>query len=213
MHVAPPRCALCGFLIAPAPQLAPDDFGGAANIAAAFQEAVAAQLRTRVDRALRWAELQHALGSDRVTQLVCAACGTSRAACVCVFLCVCGCVRLCWRTRAHARSACGSVGFAQVVCGGVARNSFLRREIETVCGHFGAPARRATRDERNSVAYAGVQAVYPPPRLCTDNGVMVAWAGMEQLAAGQVPAPLGDADLSPRWVLGEPQPNSGGRTL
>jgi tRNA A37 threonylcarbamoyltransferase TsaD len=27
---------------------------------------------------------------------------------------------------------------------------------------------------------AGLQLVFPPPQWCTDNGVMVAWAGMER---------------------------------
>jgi tRNA A37 threonylcarbamoyltransferase TsaD len=27
---------------------------------------------------------------------------------------------------------------------------------------------------------AGLQLVVPPPRWCTDNGVMVAWAGLER---------------------------------
>lgn len=27
---------------------------------------------------------------------------------------------------------------------------------------------------------AGLQLVFPPPRWCTDNGVMVAWAGVER---------------------------------
>lgn len=52
-------------------------------------------------------------------------------------------------------------------------------------------------------------AVFPPPRLCTDNGAMIAWAGMEQVAAGGYsPPPLGAVDASPRWPLGEPQPAS-----
>ena len=30
---------------------------------------------------------------------------------------------------------------------------------------------------------AGLELIAPPPRLCTDNGVMVAWAGIERCAA------------------------------
>jgi N6-L-threonylcarbamoyladenine synthase len=41
----------------------------------------------------------------------------------------------------------------------------------------------------------------PPPALCTDNGVMIAWAGIERLQLG-----LTD-DLNfaprPRWPLAE----------
>jgi N6-L-threonylcarbamoyladenine synthase len=52
---------------------------------------------------------------------------------------------------------------------------------------------------RSAVADAGARLVVPPIPLCTDNGVMVAWAGAERLA-------LGDADgfgiaAKARWPL------------
>ena len=51
---------------------------------------------------------------------------------------------------------------AMVVAGGVACNQMLRDSLEQV-----------TQE-------AGLQLVCPKPRLCTDNGVMVAWAGVER---------------------------------
>ena len=39
----------------------------------------------------------------------------------------------------------------------------------------------------------------PPPRLCTDNGAMIAWAGLERLAAGDVDGL--DFAPRPRWPL------------
>ena len=48
-------------------------------------------------------------------------------------------------------------------------------------------------------AEAGLRLVTPPPALCTDNGAMIAWAGIERLALG-----LSDKlDVSPRarWSL------------
>ena len=55
---------------------------------------------------------------------------------------------------------------------------------------------------------AGLELVVPPPQLCTDNGVMVAWAGVECLAAGlfwqRLPAdtPADEwIDVRPRWPL------------
>ena len=49
-----------------------------------------------------------------------------------------------------------------VISGGVAANAFVRERLE------------ATSTE------LGMEILCPPPRLCTDNGVMVAWAGMER---------------------------------
>ena len=53
-----------------------------------------------------------------------------------------------------------------VVAGGVAANAHLR----------GCLARLAEEQ--------GLRLIVPPPALCTDNGVMVAWAGLERLALG-----------------------------
>lgn len=47
--------------------------------------------------------------------------------------------------------------FIKVLSGGVASNSFLRQRIHDLCAHY------------------GVELVCPPPQLCTDNGVMIAW--------------------------------------
>ncbi len=70
-----------------------------------------------------------------------------------------------------------------VVGGGVAANSALREMLEKV----------AHQNKMNFYA--------PPVKLCTDNGVMIAWAGMERLQAG-----LTD-DFTfrarPRWPLTE----------
>lgn len=49
-----------------------------------------------------------------------------------------------------------------VVAGGVACNQSLRAGLADVAEQ------------------AGMQLVCPPPHLCTDNGVMVAWAGVER---------------------------------
>jgi N6-L-threonylcarbamoyladenine synthase len=72
-------------------------------------------------------------------------------------------------------------GEALVVAGGVAANAYLR-------------ARLAALAEREAL-----RLVVPPPRLCTDNGVMVAWAGIERLALG-LTDPL-DAPARARWPL------------
>ncbi|KAG1674846.1 hypothetical protein FOA52_015234 [Chlamydomonas sp. UWO 241] len=62
-----------------------------------------------------------------------------------------------------------------VVSGGVASNKYIRGELASLS------------------AGAGLELVMPPSRWCTDNGVMIAWAGLERMQLGLVeppPAPL-----------------------
>ncbi|WP_431283879.1 tRNA (adenosine(37)-N6)-threonylcarbamoyltransferase complex transferase subunit TsaD [Humitalea sp. 24SJ18S-53] len=70
---------------------------------------------------------------------------------------------------------------AMVVAGGVAANGAVRAALAGVA------------------ARAGLPLVAPPIRLCTDNAVMVAWAGIERLRAGDRD-PVGHAPR-PRWPL------------
>jgi N6-L-threonylcarbamoyladenine synthase len=71
-----------------------------------------------------------------------------------------------------------------VVAGGVAANQ-----------QIGA-ALRETADA------AGATLVIPPPKLCTDNGAMIAWAGAERLALGDHHAL--NVSARARWPLDEP---------
>ena len=56
----------------------------------------------------------------------------------------------------------------------------------------------------------GIDLICPPPRLCTDNGVMAAWSGIEKLCRGISDAiePIVEnasvQDVNPRWPLGSP---------
>ena len=68
-----------------------------------------------------------------------------------------------------------------VVAGGVAANRRLRDGLETLA------------------AVHGMRLVAPPPGLCTDNGAMIAWAGLERLRLGQSDAL--DFAPRPRWPL------------
>ncbi len=64
----------------------------------------------------------------------------------------------------------------------------------------GVAANRAVRASLTAVAEgAGLPLVAPPLRLCTDNAVMVAWAGIERLRLG-LADPLDHAPR-PRWPL------------
>jgi N6-L-threonylcarbamoyladenine synthase len=68
-----------------------------------------------------------------------------------------------------------------VVAGGVAANLYLRDRLEDVAARHGA------------------RLVAPPVKLCTDNGAMIAWAGIERLRLGLVDAL--DFKPRPRWPL------------
>ncbi len=68
-----------------------------------------------------------------------------------------------------------------VAAGGVAANGAIRAALAAAAGD------------------AGAALLAPPPRLCTDNAVMVAWAGIERLRLGLVSGL--DAEPRPRWPL------------
>jgi N6-L-threonylcarbamoyladenine synthase len=72
-------------------------------------------------------------------------------------------------------------GKTLVAAGGVAANTRLRQRLASLAES------------------AGLRFVAPPPSLCTDNGVMVAWAGLERLRVGLSDGL--DAPLRPRWPL------------
>ena len=43
--------------------------------------------------------------------------------------------------------------------------------------------------------------VVPPPELCVDNGVMIAWAALLMREAGALCVPGDELDIRPRWPL------------
>lgn len=68
-----------------------------------------------------------------------------------------------------------------VVAGGVAANGYIRERLVGLC-------------EKEDF-----RLVCPPPKLCTDNGAMVAWAGVERLRLGLVDSL--DVPARARWPL------------
>ncbi|MEO1594764.1 MAG: tRNA (adenosine(37)-N6)-threonylcarbamoyltransferase complex transferase subunit TsaD [Pseudomonadota bacterium] len=72
-----------------------------------------------------------------------------------------------------------------VVAGGVGANSALRAALAQAC------------DRRGARVY------YPRPEYCTDNGAMIALAGVLRAESGGRGLPIGAA---PRWPLGTPLP-------
>lgn len=75
---------------------------------------------------------------------------------------------------------------AFAVAGGVAANTAIRAMLETVC------------------AEAGARFLAPPLRLCTDNGAMIAWAGIERFRDGGRDGMALSA--RPRWPLDSTAP-------
>ncbi|EAQ98029.1 tRNA (adenosine(37)-N6)-threonylcarbamoyltransferase complex transferase subunit TsaD [Congregibacter litoralis] len=73
-----------------------------------------------------------------------------------------------------------------VMAGGVSANRNLREQLATTLGKKGA------------------EVFYPAPQFCTDNGAMIAYAGAQRLAAGQVDGD--DVQVRPRWPMTELPP-------
>ena len=94
------------------------------------------------------------------------------------------------RTRAGLRLFREQFGapHALVVAGGVAANQAI--------GH--ALNRLSTQ--------TGVKLIIPPPGLCTDNGAMIAWAGLERLRLGMTDGM--DFAPRPRWPLDASAPRA-----
>jgi N6-L-threonylcarbamoyladenine synthase len=70
---------------------------------------------------------------------------------------------------------------ALVAAGGVGANQSIRRALQRLAFE------------------AGLRLVVPPPRLCTDNGAMIAWAGIERLSMNLTDGM--DAPARARWPL------------
>ena len=87
----------------------------------------------------------------------------------------------CLIDRSRVELAACPEATAFVVAGGVAANGAIRAALTGLAAAFDKPF------------------VAPPLWLCTDNGAMIAWAGVERFAAG-LSDPL-DTAARPRWPL------------
>jgi N6-L-threonylcarbamoyladenine synthase len=85
------------------------------------------------------------------------------------------------RNAIHAFRDAHPDGATLVVAGGVAANTHLRGVLESLA------------------AAEGMRFVAPPLSLCTDNGAMIAWAGIERLKRGETTGM--DFAPRPRWPL------------
>lgn len=68
-----------------------------------------------------------------------------------------------------------------IVSGGVAANTMIRQALQ------------------GAVHQHGLQLLAPPPSLCTDNGAMIAWTGVERFHLGHFATM--DFPAKPRWPL------------
>jgi tRNA A37 threonylcarbamoyltransferase TsaD len=82
-----------------------------------------------------------------------------------------------------------------VVVGGVAANMELRKRLLHLL------EQRETQ----------LPLVFPPLQLCTDNGVMAAWAGIEMLSQG-ISHVIDEQEVIPKWNIGNPLPDRPGYT-
>ncbi|MCE2510896.1 MAG: tRNA (adenosine(37)-N6)-threonylcarbamoyltransferase complex transferase subunit TsaD [Alphaproteobacteria bacterium] len=79
---------------------------------------------------------------------------------------------------------------AFVIAGGVAANQYLRTRLSEL------------------VKGEGMRLHVPPQKLCTDNGTMIAWAGVERLRLGLTDG--FDFAVKPRWPLDPHASSKGG---
>ncbi len=78
--------------------------------------------------------------------------------------------------------SCNEAFDSVVIAGGVAANRYIASKLSEIC------------------TMHGKRLVVPPIGLCTDNGAMIAWTGIEKLVVGY----KGDINFTPksRWSLG-----------
>ncbi|KAF9993937.1 hypothetical protein BGZ79_001346 [Entomortierella chlamydospora] len=108
-----------------------------------------------------------------------------------------------------------------VISGGVGRNATLRSKMEQICQKYEYAASSPVKESKVKKGFSGeatavplnspslsvdtmkprqtIQVICPPPKLCTDNAVMIAWTGLERYQLGLVD-PY-DIDIVPKWPL------------
>jgi N6-L-threonylcarbamoyladenine synthase len=108
---------------------------------------------------------------------------------------------MCEQTRADIAR-----GFVDAVVEVLVRKSLAALEgagLRRLVVGGGVGANRQLRERlKADAARAGAELYFPPLQLCTDNGAMIAMAGLAQLQAG-VSTPGPGFTVRPRWALGE----------
>jgi N6-L-threonylcarbamoyladenine synthase len=121
-----------------------------------------------------------------------------------------------WCDGEVERGTLASAPTKVVVTGGVASNMYLRDHLTNTVDDRNEDRRKEYRsgdgfhsvevEEEKRRRESAMEIVFPPVRLCTDNGVMVAWAGHERMSLGMVddstPPEDGIEMFKTRWPLG-----------
>jgi hypothetical protein len=98
---------------------------------------------------------------------------------------------------------------ALVVVGGVAANKELRRRLLNLIDDRHIEESKTREFQNSNLSGSAVtdkpllKLMFPPPALCTDNGVMVAWTGIEKLRLG-ISDDVDAEEVVARWPLGAP---------
>jgi len=104
----------------------------------------------------------------------------------------------------------GSQPLSLVVVGGVAANQELRSRLLHVIEKANIANIKLSKyrktlqnKEETPIEIEPIQwrLVFPPPELCTDNGVMAAWAGIEKLSRG-ISDEIAGQEAIARWPIG-----------
>ncbi|KAF9365290.1 hypothetical protein BGX34_010596 [Mortierella sp. NVP85] len=131
----------------------------------------------------------------------------------------CAVTHLCQKVEQglHTCHARGIQITSLVISGGVGRNATLRAKMEELCQKYeddiSKPNKEKMHGSRKSPTISDLQptsslssldrqpvrVICPPPKLCTDNAVMIAWTGLERFKEGLVD-PY-DIDIVPKWPL------------
>lgn len=91
-----------------------------------------------------------------------------------------------------------------MVVGGVAANQQLREKLRDIQTRANVELRLREGTSTAPFEKNGWEVAFPPPALCTDNGVMVAWTGVELFQAGISHACEEEVQPIPRWPIGTP---------
>ena len=79
------------------------------------------------------------------------------------------------------------------VSGGVAANQYLRSRLEDTIEKLNLARHQSTP----------IKVCYPPPKHCTDNGLMIAYAGLERFREKMTECPLESCKVHAQWSLEE----------